>query len=258
VTVWDACRGAEHLGELTLEAFRAVESQHVTSTRKLVDSDDEQRLLEELIETVKPAVPSTPEFRGLHYLLFTPFRYPPLRWGSRFGTRGERGIWYGSGDLETCFAEVSYYRILFLEGTAADMGSLTMELTAFTASIAATRGVDLTRMPFREHEHLISSKTTYTTSHELGRIMRGEGVDAFLFTSARRAAPGINVGLFEPVFSAKKPRKYQTWTCTASRDKVELSHKNLAHPRGPKRVGDFFLFQRSIFEVDGAFPVCSS
>ena len=93
-----------------------VESQHLFSTRKLVDSEAEHRVLEELIEGHKPKGE-----RGLHFLLATPFRYPPLPHGSRFGTRGQHGIWYGAVEQRTAFAESAYYRLLFLEGTAADL-----------------------------------------------------------------------------------------------------------------------------------------
>ena len=82
-----------------------VEAQHRISTRKLVDSDREQAVLEQLLESAKPPVP--PASNLLHYLLFTPFRYPPLPNGSRFGTRWDRGIWYGAETLATAFAEVS-------------------------------------------------------------------------------------------------------------------------------------------------------
>jgi len=71
-----------------------VEAQHVTSTRKLVDSDEEQQILEKEIDHVKPTLPDDAEFRGIHYLLSTPFRYPPLSHGSRFGTRHERSLWH--------------------------------------------------------------------------------------------------------------------------------------------------------------------
>ena len=118
-SIWMQCAGSSERS-LTLDAWRVVESQYVVSTRKLVDSDEEQRLLEELIDGVKPPTPEGPEFRGLHYLLFTPFRHPPLRYGSRSGTTSERGIWYGSESRHTAFAEVAYYRLLFFEGTATD------------------------------------------------------------------------------------------------------------------------------------------
>jgi hypothetical protein len=134
-SIWTRCAATFRPRRLDLTAFRVVESQHVVSTRKLVDSDEEQRLLEELIDRVKPPVPKEPGFAGLHYLLYTSFRHPPLGRGSRFGTRAERGIWYGSRELSTCFAEVAYYRLLFLEGTAAQLGTVTVELTAFQATI---------------------------------------------------------------------------------------------------------------------------
>ena len=87
--IWTRCAGTSSVGTLRVDPWRAVEGQHVISTRKLVDTDDEQRVLEELLEGSKP--PLRPDESELHYLLFTPFRYPPLRWGSRFGTRAERG-----------------------------------------------------------------------------------------------------------------------------------------------------------------------
>src|SRR6478672_10673303 len=114
-SIWTRCAGDSEIRRLQLTASRVVESQHQVSTRKLVDSNEEQALLEELIDGVKPLDVTNGK---LHYLLSTPFRYPPLRHGSRFGRRHERGIWYGSLTRRPAFAEVSYYRLLFLEGTA--------------------------------------------------------------------------------------------------------------------------------------------
>ncbi|HYZ89810.1 MAG TPA: RES family NAD+ phosphorylase, partial [Myxococcales bacterium] len=113
-----------------------VEAQFRNSTRKLVDSDAEQELLEELIDR-RAKLPVPEGFEGLHYLLYTPFRHPPLRNGSRFGTRLERGILYGARELPTAFAEVAYYRLVFLDGPAIDLGELHLELTAFWFGISA-------------------------------------------------------------------------------------------------------------------------
>ena len=74
-SIWTRCAGDSELRPLRLSPWRVVESQHQVSTRKLVDSADEQALLEELIDGAKP--PDLTRGR-LHYLLFTPFRYPPL------------------------------------------------------------------------------------------------------------------------------------------------------------------------------------
>ena len=93
--------------------WRLVEAQHHVSTLKLVDSVDEQELLEELIETTKPPLP--PECRGLHYLLSTPFRYGSVYpTGSRFRRAGlTEGVFYASETPQTAVAEMAFYRLLF-------------------------------------------------------------------------------------------------------------------------------------------------
>jgi hypothetical protein len=261
-SLWSEHAGAARLQRMALDAHRVVESQHVVSTRKLVDSDEEQMLLEALVERVKPPVPTDPALAGLHYLLFTPFRHPPLRWGSRFGRRDERGIFYASKELETAFAEVAYYRLLFLEGSAAALGTISVELTAFAVSVASKRGVDLTRAPFRAHEDALASPTSYAATQPLGAEMRAAGVEVFLFRSARAprgaaasgtSGGGTNVGMFAPAFAKKRPARETVWVCTASREKVELSRKGLRDPRRPDR-GRRFLFERGAFEVGGALP----
>ena len=82
-------------------AWRLVEAQHIVSTTKLVDTAEEQALLEDVIEAAKPPVP--PQCQHLHYLLSTPFRYgAPYPRGSRFRRAGHTdGVWYGSEEVET-------------------------------------------------------------------------------------------------------------------------------------------------------------
>jgi hypothetical protein len=228
-----------------------VEAQHQVSTRKLVDTADEQALLEELIDHAKP-----PDITGgkTHYLLFTPFRYPPLRYGSRFGTRHERGIWYGSETLAAAFAEVAYYRLVFLEGTKADLGAVTTQLTAFRVSARSARGVDLVSPPFDKHRRAIASPVKYAESQALGSAMRTAGVELFRYPSARDPAGGggggrgVNVAALTPaVFGKAKPRELETWHCTAMRAAVELVKR------------DYFgrathAFQRESFLVGGKLP----
>jgi hypothetical protein len=244
-SIWTACAGGSELRRITADAWRVVEAQHQIATRKLVDSDAEQQLLEELIDGVKPPEPTSGR---LHYLLFTPFRYPPLRHGSRFGRRGERGIWYGADDVATAFAEVAYYRLLFLEGTAASLEPLVTPLTAFRVTVRTEHGVDLTRRPFSDHAVRISDPASYDASQPLGSAMRAAGVQAFRYTSARAAEGGTCVAAFDPaVFGRRQPRDLQTWHCTATRDGVEVVRR------------DYFQratlsFQRAQFLVDGRLP----
>jgi hypothetical protein len=220
-----------------------VESQHLFSTRVLVDSDAEHQVLEELIEGHKPRAE-----RGLHFLLTTPFRYPPLPHGSRFGTRAEPGIWYGAEQPRTAFAEAAYYRLLFLEGTAADLSPLLVEVSAFRAGFKTERGVDLTRAPFAAYEAQISSPVRYGASQQLGRDMRAAGVEAFRYRSARDRQGGANLALFTPrPFHSRRPSVPETWLCAASRETVEFVKKDVFERAA-------FRFPRRDFEVGGRLP----
>ncbi len=244
-SIWMQCAGASELRLLRLEPWRVVESQHEVSTRKLVDTAAEQELLETLIDRVKPPVTVGEK---QHYLLFTPFRYPPLRHGSRFGNRQERGIWYGSQSQRTAFAEVAYYRLLFLEGTHAELDLVTTELTAFTVRMRSARGVDLTVAPFDAHRDVIASPVSYEASQALGTAMRADGVELFRFPSARDA-DGVNVGTFTPaVFHAANPQHLQRWHCAATREAVDLTGGDL------RRAKEHHEFHRLQFEVDGQLP----
>jgi len=243
-SIWTRCAGDSEIRSLRATPWRAVESQHQLSTRKLVQSAAEQELLEELIDGAKP-----PALAGvrLHYLLSTPFRYPPLRHGSRFGTRNERGIWYGSETRETAFAEVAYYRFVFLAGTSAELGGVATDLTLFRVQARTKRGVDLSRPPFDRHRRAIASPAKYAESQSLGAAMRAAGVELARYPSARDPN-GVNVAAFTPqVFGKAKPKDLEQWRCLASRDRVELAKR------------DYFgretlEFDRGPFEVDGALP----
>jgi len=246
-SIWTRCAGSSRFRPLALEPWRVVESQFVTSTRKLVDSDEEQETLERLLETVKPPLPPDPALARLHFLLFTSFRHPPLRHGSRFGTRVERGIWYGSLTLPTAFSEVAYYRLVFLDGTSAPLETVTVDLSAFRASVRARRAIDLTIAPFGAHERAISSPTSYSASQQLGKEMRSEGVEAIVYTSARDREHGKNVALFTPAFARRTPSALSAWICSARRDRVEIARRDLLRKQR-------FTFSRTEFEVGGVLP----
>jgi RES domain len=244
-SIWTRCAGDSELKPLRLTSWRAVEAQHQISTRKLVDSAEEQILLEELIDRVKP--PDTTGGR-LHYLLSTPFRYPPLLHGSRFGARHERGIWYGSETRRTMFAEVAYYRLVFLGGTRADLGVVTTQLTAFSIRARSSRGIDLVAPPFDAHRRAIASPSKYTATQALGDAMRTAGVELVRYPSARDADGGVNVAAFVPsVFGSARPKGLETWNCTATRQRVELAKRDYFGREA-------YAFPREAFLVSGSLP----
>jgi hypothetical protein len=243
-SIWTQCAGDSELRRIALTAWRVVEAQHLFSTRKLVDSAEEQMLLEELLERSKPPARAPSK---LHYLLATPFRYPPLRHGSRFGTRFQPGIWYGSTTERTAFAEVAYYRLVFLEGSKADLGTVTTLHTSFSAHVRTARGIDLTVPPFAKHRGAVASRSRYAETQALGTAMRAAGVQVARYPSARDR-DGINVAVLAPeAFGASQPRHLETWHCIANHEGVEMLKRTYF---GTER----HVFERSQFLVKGALP----
>ena len=245
--IWTQCGARSNARALRLEPWRVVEAQHINSTRKLVDRDDEQELLEALIDSAKRPVPEGERFKGLHYLLSTSFRYPPLKYGSRFGGRSERGMWYGSRRYDTALAETAYYRLLFLEGTTVDLGPISTRHSLFQARVSTKLGIDLTRPPFHAFADTLASPTSYADTQPIGSAMRQDGIEAFVFTSARDPRRGDNVALLEPCFTRKAPSVPVTWICSADREAIEFKKDDVFRR-------DRLRFERGQFLVEGKLP----
>jgi hypothetical protein len=150
--------------------------------------------------------------------------------------------------LPTAFAEVAYYRLLFLEGTSANLGMVQTGLTAFRITVETERGIDLTASPFAAFAAIISSPVDYRETQELGSAMRASGVEVFRYASARDPQSGLNVGVFiATAFGKRQPRQLEHWHCTASRERVELTRRDYFE-RGSH------AFDRSAFLVAGKLP----
>jgi len=122
---------------------RVVESQEQVATTRLVNNVlDRQNVLETLLEQSKPKrVPGT---EHLHYLLATPWRYPPLRYGSRFGQRTEPSLFYASFGVSTALAETAYYRWVFYGDMEVSIkGAVMSSHTSFESEYSANSGLRL-------------------------------------------------------------------------------------------------------------------
>ncbi|MGQ3891176.1 RES family NAD+ phosphorylase [Legionella sp. CNM-4043-24] len=221
MSIWNECKGERHVRALNLSPWRVVEAQHILSSRDLVDSNEEHDLLESMLEETKPQIEKE---KG--YLIFTPFRYPPLKYGSRFGSVTEPSLWYGSLELETAFAETAHYRRLFLNDSSADLGYIELVITAFRTFVQTKQGIDLSREPFADYTDRLSAKETWRYSQAIGTQMREAGIDAFLFYSARSEEPALNIAAFTPAVFCMKENQYvsnlQNWQCIANREVVEF------------------------------------
>ena len=189
-------------------AWRFAEAQHRVSTMQLVDTLDEQRLLEELLDATKPPVP--PDCAGLHYLFFTPFRYA-ARHATRFRRQGERaGVLYAARRIATAAAEMAFYRLLFyVESPATEPPAIPAEMTAFSLRFATGRAYDLTGPGL---DPALYSRTDYTACHALAERARAEGVEMIRYPSVREAARGENVAVLTcRAIARNRPDRQETW-----------------------------------------------
>jgi RES domain len=193
--------------------WRVVEAQHHVSTLKLVDSLDEQRLLESLIEDTKPLVP--PECRHLNYLLATPFRYGAVYpRGSRFRRAGvTEGVFYAAERPETAVAEMTFHRLLFFaESPQTPWPTNPAEYTAFAAEYRTRRAIDLTRGRFRARSTIWSHPTDYSQCQALADSARKAAVEIIRYRSVRDPRHGMNLALLTcRVFTSPEPVGLQTW-----------------------------------------------
>lgn len=202
------------------DAWRVVEAQHAAATMALVDSADEQALLEDLLERAKPPLPLAA--RALHYLLATPFRYPPLPRGSRFRATGEHGVFYGADKLPTACAELGYWRWRFLQDAPALQRIEPVAHTAFRAAIKVASALDLRRPPLARDRKRWTDPDSYAATQELARRARSAEIAVIRYTSVRDPGHGGCTALLTPKgFASKSPKGApQTWWLHVRRDRA--------------------------------------
>lgn len=227
--------------------YRLVESQEQVATLGYVDTLEEQALLEALLENSKPDYPEPPQ-KELHYLLKTPFRYPPLRWGSRFGRVHEPSLFYGGQSPEAALVESAYYRFLFLYSMAGDppAARLNTQHSLFSVGYRAERGVQLQLPPFNEFMDQLTDPQDYRHSQALGSAMRAAGVEAFEYCSARSSQRLLCGALYTPrALAERTPQTLESWFCELTQTRVTFK---------ARASGAICHFPLSDFLVDGQLP----
>jgi hypothetical protein len=209
---------ASQAAGLKLPIWRAVEAQHQVATMVLVDTLDEQALLESLLDASKPPLPDA--MRSLHWLLFTPFRYPPLPSGSRFRGPAEPGVFYGADERRTACAELGYWRWRFLNDSPALDTLGPMAQTLFLTPVAGL-GIDLRLPPFDAMRAAWMHPTDYSACQALARQARDAGLQLIRYASVRDPESGACAALLSHTgFSADKPSANESWTLVVSREHV--------------------------------------
>ncbi|MDM9623581.1 RES family NAD+ phosphorylase [Rhizobium sp. S96] len=211
--IWTPAALSSELRAASGRFWRLVEAQHQISTLKIVDTLEEQALLETLLEESKPALP--PECIGLDYLLATPFRYGAVYpHGSRFRRAGRTlGVFYASEKVETALAEMAFYRLLFFaDSPATPLPANAAEYTAFAASIEASAALDLTLPPLDQDRAVWTNLLRYEPCQSLADSAREAGCQAILYESVRDPQHGRNIALLTAAaFAAREPVERQTW-----------------------------------------------
>ncbi|WP_231373769.1 MULTISPECIES: RES family NAD+ phosphorylase [unclassified Thioalkalivibrio] len=194
------------------EGWRVVEHQYTVSTRKLVSTRDEQEVLEAILEETKPAFPANTAH--LHYLLKTPFRYPPSPFGSRFRRPQEgEGVFYCAEAVRTGLAEFSYWRRHFFETSpGTPLPEAHESLTVFNVAWRTPSHLDLTRPPLNQDRAQWTHPDDYTATRALAAEARRAGIQAIRYESVRDPQRGANLALLAPaVFTQPEPLTQQTW-----------------------------------------------
>jgi hypothetical protein len=208
---------------------------------------EEQALLEQLLDQVKP--PYREGTQGMHYLLKTAFRYPPLKYGSRFGTRLMPSFFYACEAPQTALAETAYYRFVFLNDMQVKYSKqIDSQHTLFSASVKTEKCLDLCAKKYSKVRQKITDPQHYSYCQAIGQwAINHQGVELIRCESARlRLRPARNVVISEPnVIRPKSPVLSQTWLCRTSSDKVSFSSRDAASLHS-------FVFED--FCVDGVLP----
>lgn len=201
---------ARHYGG---ECWRLVEAQHRVSTLRLVDTLAEQEVLESILDDTKPMVPE--ECGHLDYLLATPFRYgAAYPNGSRFRRAGRTlGVYYAAEAVETAVAEMVFYRFLFFaESPGTPWPDDAAEYTAFSASLATDRALDLTLPPLDGDAVSWMSPTDYAACQALADAARAASIQLLRYRSVRDPNGCMNVAVLScAAFSEPRPLSRQTW-----------------------------------------------
>ncbi len=211
---------------MAMPAWRGVEAQHVVSTMRLVDTAQEQDVLEQLLELSKPPMPQMKSPK--HYLLSTPFRYRPQH-QSRFRRAGTLGVWYGAEELYAACAEVAYWRHRFiLDSVSLIRTELLTEHTFFQAEVKGT-AVDLMSLPWVEARGAWTHGSDYVQTHAMAETAKDAGVQWICYESVRapgkRCAAVLDVEALDMLHETSQ----QTWHCKATREAVTMVHQGERH-----------------------------
>ena len=229
----------------TAKVWRMVEDQEDAATLSIVDTMDEQALLEQLLDEVKP--PYREGTQGMSYLFKTAFRYPPLRHGSRFGTRLMPSYFYASEKSITAQAETAYYRFVFLHDMQTPYEKeIDSKHSMFSATVSAKRCLDLASSPYERYREQLTDPVNYQFSQAVGSWAVNQREVQLIRAESARLSSTYNLAIADPaVIRSRQPNKIESWLCRTTNNSVSFSSR---------QATGVITFTLDDFSVDGVLP----
>jgi hypothetical protein len=226
---------------------RMVETQEYAATTSLVDDLEEQAILEQILDNFKPSYAD--DTQNLHYLISTPFRYPPLKYGSRFGKIFEPSYFYASEAIKTCLAEAAFYRFYLIDGTETPFPKMIQsEHSLFFVRVISSSTLDLTQISDANIQNQLTDPGSYLFTQQIGLQARKVGADLIRYFSARSQEKGINVAIDNhTIIQSEKPVDKVEYICQLD---PKTGILRFSEPRTFP-----VMFTREQFLVDGELPL---
>lgn len=191
--------------------WRLIEGQYRSATVRIVDTDPEHAVLEDILEESKPPIPEA--CKHLDYQFWSPFRYGCYPRASRFRRSGQTpGVWYGAETALTAVTESIWGAVAFFRASpSTPMPRRPVEHTAVQADIRAAVAVDLTD-PLMVGQGRWADPNDYSDCLALADQVRGDGCEAIRYQSVRDPARRANVAVLScAAFAQRAPIAQQTW-----------------------------------------------
>ena len=218
----DLLKEIPKLSSYTNEIYRIVETQEDAATRRLVDSLEEQELLEQLLDGTKP------DYRegstGRHYLITTPFRYPPLEYGSRFGHYEMPSFFYGSEKIITSLTECAFYRFVFFDDMEIAYDKIVIsEHMSFTVNIQSNTACDLTTIVDMQIQMMLQDQINYIPCQRLGEYLTEELKVTVLRYYSARAKGEVNLAISDiSAITSDSPANQVKWTFETGEQHISM------------------------------------
>jgi len=199
--------------------WRVVDAQYTAGALKLVDSREEQDVLDLMLIASQPPLPAA--FFRLDPLLASPFQSHPLRTGSRFRASTDPGVFYGALAVDTACAEQGYWRWKFLQDAVELDEIKPVAHTAFESEIA-TLAIDLRDPDFIADQALWMDPIRYASTQQLAASARAANLGAIRYASVRDPEHRECIAVLTPAaFASNTPLPVRdTWWLRVRRNEV--------------------------------------